>query len=285
MTSDEVLALFAVASPYLKLLYGTVYYSGLRANEVRQLSVADLDVGRGGLELRSRWTKNRRPVFQPLPASWVTILSEYAQGEEARDLYQLHYSIWPADVPIKPLLYVPTHTARTLDSDLEAANIPKLTEEGKLDFHALRTSFISLVVESDKNPSVKEAQELARHSTPVLTYTTYARTRKGRTAEIIESLDESIGLSRHYALSTHSDQHPIEPESATPSPTKGCANNSLVEAAGIEPASEDDSPSISTCVVGLLISSPTALTDRIRRGPVQFVSPNLPERLDSTSPL
>ena len=42
--------------------------SGLRAGELRSLSVRHLDHQRGGIELEAEWTKNRRAGFQPLPA-------------------------------------------------------------------------------------------------------------------------------------------------------------------------------------------------------------------------
>ena len=82
----------------------------------------------------------------------------------------------------EPLLDVPSHTARTLYIDLEAAGISKRTEEGKIDFHALRTTFTMLVLEAGANP--KEAQELARHSTSNLTLNTYARTRNSQLEQI-----------------------------------------------------------------------------------------------------
>ena len=42
-----------------------------------------------------------------------------------------------------------------------------------VDFHALRTTYITLVVKS--GASVKEAQELARHSDPKLTMNVYTK--------------------------------------------------------------------------------------------------------------
>lgn len=52
------------------------------------------------------------------------------------------------DVPENPLFYVPTHTARELDKDLQAAGIQKYNSDGKLDFHACRVAYINLVIES-----------------------------------------------------------------------------------------------------------------------------------------
>jgi len=54
------------------------------------------------------------------------------------------------------------------------------------DFHSLRVLFISRVVAS--GASVKEAQTLARHSTPLLTMNTYSR------ATLLDVADAVSGL-------------------------------------------------------------------------------------------
>ncbi len=60
-----------------------------------------------------------------------------------------------------------------LRADLESAGIDYQDASGRvLDFHALRHTFITMVVNS--GASVKVAQELARHSTPTLTIGRYA---------------------------------------------------------------------------------------------------------------
>ena len=73
------------------------------------------------------------------------------------------------------MLYVPSHTARDLHEDLQRAGIAKQNDEGKIDFHALRTAFATVVVESGANP--KEAQTLLRHSDPRITMNMYAKAR------------------------------------------------------------------------------------------------------------
>jgi integrase len=56
---------------------------------------------------------------------------------------------------------------------LKSAEIEKWTDEGKVDFHSLRVSCVSWILEA--GASAKEAQELARHSTPSLTLNTDGR--------------------------------------------------------------------------------------------------------------
>jgi len=63
-----------------------------------------------------------------------------------------------------------------MDKDLKAADIPKWTPEGKIDFHACRTAYITFVLESGTD--LKTAQTLARHSTPDLTMNVYGKARQ-----------------------------------------------------------------------------------------------------------
>ena len=90
----------------------------------------------------------------------------------------------------EPLLYVPTHPSRTLRTDLQAAGIPIRTEEGKIDFHALRVAFVSFVVETGAD--LKTAQSLARHTTPELTMNVYTKVRGTRLSEVAEAVGRII---------------------------------------------------------------------------------------------
>jgi len=54
------------------------------------------------------------------------------------------------------------------------SDIPKQTEKGKIDFHALRVVCVSIVLES--RASAKETQMLAHPSKAKLTMNVYART-------------------------------------------------------------------------------------------------------------
>ena len=61
----------------------------------------------------------------------------------------------------------------TFRKNLEAAEIPYETEQGVLDFHALRTTFITTLAR--RGVPLAAAQRLARHSTPRLTSNVYTR--------------------------------------------------------------------------------------------------------------
>jgi integrase len=192
MTQDEIHRLLNAAPEDRRLLYETAFCTGLRANELRSLSVSDLSTERGGLMLHEAWTKNRKPGFQPLPAVLVERLSAFAAAGKPRAMYDHAFTVrgTTPTVPDAPLLYVPTHTARSLDMDLDAAGIRKWTPEGKLDFHACRVAYVSFMLEA--GAGAKEARELARHRNPDLTMDTYARTRGERLTAITERVGDAI---------------------------------------------------------------------------------------------
>ena len=72
-----------------------------------------------------------------------------------------------------PVFKLPQRTAKMLRADLKAVGIAYKDDKGQvIDFHALRHTFITLLVRS--GVSVKTAQVMARHSTPSLTIGRYA---------------------------------------------------------------------------------------------------------------
>ena len=92
--------------------------------------------------------------------------------------------------PEDPLLYVPSHPARELEEDVDAAGIPKWTDDGKVYFHACRVAYITLLLEGGAD--VKTAQALARHCDPRITVNVYARSRRETLAKATEALGEEV---------------------------------------------------------------------------------------------
>ncbi|MGD0090055.1 MAG: site-specific integrase [Planctomycetota bacterium] len=195
VTAEEITALLAKCAEHRRLVYEVAFASGLRAGELRALTVKHLDTAHGGLNLEAAWTKGRKATFQPL-ASWlVERLDTFAKTGTAAALYRQFLEHYHRDgkalkIPADPLLYVPSHPARDLGKDLEAAGLTKWAPGGKVDFHSLRVAYVSFVLEAGAN--VKEAQALARHSTPDLTMNVYARARAERLAEVAEAVGETI---------------------------------------------------------------------------------------------
>jgi len=188
LTIDETYRLLNAAPEYLRPTYVLAMTTGLRANELRSLTRAHLDTVNMGLRLEARWTKNREAGFQPLPAKLVHQLQAFADSGIVPQLYQQFARTLA--FPKNPLVFVNTHPARELDHHLKTAGIPKQTPEGKVAFHALRTSFVSFTYEA--GASDLEAQRLARHSTPALTANVYGRTRQPRPAEIAERVADRV---------------------------------------------------------------------------------------------
>lgn len=193
MTVEEIHLLRKHSPDYRWLLYETALETGLRAKELSSLITSDLDLEHHHLRLHKAWTKNRKDGYQPLSPELTDRLLKWIESGQAKKLYETHYSRKTAEdtIPSKPLLYVPTHTARTLDLDLAAAGIPKETDEGKLDFHALRTTFITLAIESP-DTNVKEVQTLARHSSVQITFNHYARVRSDRLTKVVSNIGDQI---------------------------------------------------------------------------------------------
>ena len=190
LTPNEIMRLIAVAPEHRKLLYQVALSTGLRAGELRALQVDDIDIERGCLHLDPAWTKNRRGGFQPLPRDLVNRLAAFAESGQAKELYRRHYtrSDSTTTVPENPLLFVPTHAARQIEEDMKAASIPKEGPGGLIDFHSLRTTYVTLVLEAGAN--AKEAMALARHVTANLTMNIYGRARDERLAELTEKVGQ-----------------------------------------------------------------------------------------------
>lgn len=194
-TEEELRQILAVAPPHRRLLYEAAFLSGLRANELRQLTVHHLDLENNGVRLDAEWTKNRKPGFQPLPGPLLAQLLCFAESGEPERLYQQHYKSKEArgcrpSIPDNPLLFVPWHTYRVLEKDLKKAGIPKHNPKGKLDFHALRVAYINMVIES--GATVKEVQVLARHTAPTITFNTYGRVKPERLAATVEKIAANL---------------------------------------------------------------------------------------------
>lgn len=142
------------------LIYKTLVTTGLRCNELRTLTVGqlDLDGDHPRLTLEAANEKNGA-------GNAVALRSDVAA--ELRD--------WIADTgrgPTDPLFTVPAGLRRILDRDLTAAGIPKRDQRGRtIDVHAMRTTFATLLNRAGVAPRV--AQAALRHSDIRLTMNTY----------------------------------------------------------------------------------------------------------------
>jgi len=164
-----------VLGPDRALLYEVALATGLRANELRNLTVGDFNFSheQQTVTVRAESSKHRREDTLPL------------RPDVARAI-KAHVAL---KLPGARVFKVPRRTAEMLRVDLEAAGIPYRDEEGRvLDFHGLRHSFITALANSGVHPSV--AQALARHSTIGLTMNTYTHVLLGDQVEALAGLPD-----------------------------------------------------------------------------------------------
>ena len=177
--------------------------SGLRANEARQVSVTDLRLKQEGIHLFAKWTKGRRECLQPLPLWFLERLQAYGEQKTAEKLYR-RYVKNMLKIPAYPLLFVPRDTARSLDVDLGRAGIDKDPQKGKLDFHALRTTFSTLL--DDVGATEKTKEVLLRHGPSTLAHKRYVKVRPEQPGLVVNKVAELLGLTQKYANGMPSDQ-------------------------------------------------------------------------------
>jgi integrase len=201
----EIHTLLAKAAVHRRLLYAVDFCTGLRKNELTQLTGDNIDFETGEFSLNASWTKNREGGILPLPQKLLIELKVFYENNEAEKLYKRFYSFKgrKCKAPKNPLLYVPSHTSRDLGKDMSISGIEQENKDGKLVFHDLRKAYCTMIIE--EGASVKEAQELSRHQTESVLVNSYLATRKERKREIVESVAERVFKNEH-SLNAHSMQ-------------------------------------------------------------------------------
>ncbi len=187
--------------PTRAMCYRLAAATGFRASELRSLTADsfDLDANPPTCTVEAGYSKRRKRDVQPLPDALVEPLGAWLSGFG----------------PGEPVFAgIAGDTARMLRSDLSAARAAWLKaaeqepepvrermqasdflryrdRQGQVaDFHSLRVLFISRVVAG--GASIKEAQTLARHSTPVLTMNAYSRVTLGDLAGAVSGLGDLL---------------------------------------------------------------------------------------------
>ena len=132
-----------------RLLYLVALKTGLRANELRQLRRADVDVEAATLTVRAAVAKSRKSRRLPLPAELMEVLAPHCM--------RLHpgASLWRLPGSLHRQLLKP---------DAEACGIALVDAEGRhLDFHALRHTFATWL-DQHAGASTATAQNLLGHA-------------------------------------------------------------------------------------------------------------------------
>ncbi|MFO8007031.1 MAG: tyrosine-type recombinase/integrase [Candidatus Brocadiia bacterium] len=196
---DEVARLLAAADHKRVRCYEVALATGFRANELRSLRCRHLDAQGASLEHEAAWSKGRKGGRQPIAPELAVLL--------AQDTANLP--------PGGRLLYVPSHTARALDRDLQIAGIPKETGRGKADFHALRTTYATLL--DAAGATAKEQQVMMRHAAPNITLDLYTKASRQRLHHLAQTVWGMI-TGETYADSMHAGAYTEEAEAPTGAP-------------------------------------------------------------------
>ena len=172
LSADELQRLLDVAQSSAKTFHGlsgkdrfTLYLTaaatGFRANALANLTPPDFALGTptATVTLAARFNKSRKPKVQPLPSDVADRLREFLATR-------------PADAPVWGGTWASDFAAADMIRiDLDAAGIPYAVEgpDGPqyADFHSLRHTFLTMP--GRNGVDLRTVQELAGHSTPVLT--------------------------------------------------------------------------------------------------------------------
>lgn len=149
------------------LIYRLALETGLRANEIRTLTVSDVNFIGHTITLKPQNEKSGKGSQIPLEEELSELLRQFSINKH----------------PNAIMLNVPSKTSDMIKIDLKAAGIEYKTEQGQADFHALRHTFGTMLALSGTSPQI--AQKLMRHSDPKLTQNIYthlstAEMRDGR---------------------------------------------------------------------------------------------------------
>ena len=171
LTPRELSDLLEGAPLHRASVYAVAAGIGLRRAELAALQWGDLDLTTATAHIRAETTKTRKRATLPM-ASWVVdMLTRWrnawrpgtpthpGQGEVLQPRPKLR--VWSS---------VPHHT--TVRRDFERAGIPKQTNQGHVDLHALRVTCGTMLARSGASLAV--SMRLLRHSDPRLTLNVYA---------------------------------------------------------------------------------------------------------------
>jgi len=171
------------------LIYRTLFLTGLRLDELRTLTVAQVDLTTGA-ELIQLEAKNEKNGI----GSEIPLRSDLA--EELRS--------WIDSKKLSPsafLLSVPNGFLRIFDRDLKAAGVPKRDERKRtVDLHALRTTFATMLSTTGTGP--RTAQAAMRHANLQLTMGTYTDAKHLDVREAMKRLPKLNGQTPNETATT-----------------------------------------------------------------------------------
>jgi integrase len=161
-----------LTGPVRALLYRTALQTGLRANELRSLTVSCFNFKTRTITLTQGYTKNKKTAILTMPQPLAADIQAYVANK----------------LPNTQVFRVRRAPSLMIERDHAAAGIEYKTDEGTADFHSLRHSFITNLARAGVHPS--DAMALARHSTITLTMNYYTHTERKSLQGIIDALPD-----------------------------------------------------------------------------------------------
>ncbi|WP_068259612.1 tyrosine-type recombinase/integrase [Rubripirellula obstinata] len=203
------------------LVYKTMVLTGLRCNELRSITQAQLilDDGPPAIDLAAKDEKNRDGSMIPLRADLADDLRSWIADEECRDQSGdvLKLPATKGTDANRSVFYVADGLVKILDLDLETAGIPKIDNRGRsLDVHALRTTFGTLMSCAGVTP--RTAQAAMRHSRIDLTMNVYTDPRLLDVSGAVDALPTLIPTEATTATLRATGTHDHRTGSVQPSP-------------------------------------------------------------------
>jgi len=215
---------FGMTGPQRAMLYRLAVETGLRANELRTLTVSSFDLDKDTVTVRAGYSKRKREDVLPLRPDTAAELRRFLAGK----------------LPETRAFKVPGKPAVMLRTDLADVGIPYVDDsERYADFHALRHTTGTWLAANGVHPKV--AQAIMRHSDINLTMARYTHTLRGQEAEAVRSLpDLSLPTSlaqRATGTDGRKESTPQLTPKSTPtafSPCSRLATDGTTESSGLD---------------------------------------------------
>ncbi len=227
----------SMTGPDRAMLYRVALGTGFRVSELRSLTPASfrLDDDPPSIALQASHSKRRRDDLQPIRIDLAELLRSWLAGKSDQSVV---FQPMPEKTGLMIQADLRRSRARWIRSVVDRKERRKrrssdflsvVDDSGQIvDFHALRVTYITLLVKG--GASVKVAQELARHSTPILTMNVYSKLGVHDLAGALDYLpgQERPGTNFEVAavLKTGTDDEPVDVDDDPPLYPPQLANES-----------------------------------------------------------
>jgi integrase len=166
---------FGMAGHARALLYRLAIETGLRASELRSLTISSFDFDNCTVTVEAAYSKHRRRDILPLKPETTAELKAFLAGKMP--------GVNAFNMPNKDC------TANMIKADLADAGSDYIDDAGRyVDFHSLRHTTGSLLAASGVHPKV--AQSIMRHADINLTMSLYTHILKGQESAAVKSLPD-----------------------------------------------------------------------------------------------